>query len=76
MPKTNTTLQRMQAPKKRIKSKAITMYVDPKYTDVIDYLKLTKGVTAFFEECLDKVKVDDGKLRVLQDLREMKKNAK
>lgn len=76
MAKNNTTLPRMQAPKKRIKSKAITMYVDPKYTDVIDYLKLTKGVTTFFEECLDKVKVDDGKLRVLQDLREMKKNAK
>lgn len=71
-----TKLPRMQAPKKRIKSKAITMYIDPKYTDVIDYLKLTKGVTTFFEECLDKVKVDDGKLRVLQDLREMKKNAK
>lgn len=76
MAKNNTTLTCMQAPKKRIKSKAITMYVDPKYTDVIDYLKLTKGVTTFFEECLDKVKVDDGKLRVLQDLREMKKNAK
>lgn len=73
MAKTNTTLPRMQAPKKRIKSKAITMYVDPKYTDVIDYLKLTKGVTAFFEECLDKVKVDPDKLKIVKELRELKK---
>jgi len=76
MTKKTAKLKRMQAPKKRIKSKAITMYIDPKYTDKIDYLKLTKGVTAFFEESLDKLKVDEGKLRVLQDLREMKKNAK
>lgn len=76
MPKKTAKLKRMQEPKKRIKSKAITMYIDPKYTDKIDYLKLTKGVTAFFEENLDKLKVDEGKLRVLQDLRKMKAAAK
>lgn len=76
MPKKTTTLPRMQAPKTRNKTKAITMYVDPKYTDVIDYLKLTKGVTRFFEECLDSVKVDEGKLQVLKELRAMKAAAK
>lgn len=76
MPKKTAKLKRMQEPKKRIKSKAITMYIDPKYTDVIDYLKLTKGVTRFFEECLDTVKVDEGKLQVLKDLRAMKAEAK
>jgi len=76
MTKKTAKLKRMQAPKKRIKSKSITMYIDPKYTDKIDYLKLTKGVTRFFEECLDTVKVDEGKLQVLKDLRAMKAAAK
>ena len=62
--------------KKRIKSKAITMYIDPKYTDTIDYLKLTKGVTAFFEECLDTVKIDAGNLQLVKNLREMKEAIK
>ena len=74
MDKTNTTLAHMQ--KKRNKTKAITMYVDPKYEDVIDYIKLTKGVTSFFEECLDKVKVDPGKLQIVKELRELKKTVK
>ena len=65
-----------QAPKTRNKTKAITMYIDPKYTDVIDYLKLTKGVTRFFEECLDTVKIDEAKLKIIKDLQEMKKTAK
>lgn len=74
MPKNNTTLPRMQ--KKRNKTKAITMYVDPKYEDVIDYIKLTKGVTSFFEECLAKVKVDPEKLKIVKELRELKKTVK
>lgn len=73
MPNKNTILNSMQ--KKRNKTKAITMYVDPKYEDVIEYLKLTKGVTAFFEECLDTVKVDNDKLRILNEVRKMKKAA-
>lgn len=74
MPKNNTTLPHMQ--KKRNKTKAITMYVDPKYEDVIDYIKLTKGVTSFFEECLAKVKVDPEKLKIVKELRELKKTVK
>jgi hypothetical protein len=52
------------------------MYVDPKYEDVIDYIKLTKGVTSFFEECLAKVKVDPEKLKIVKELRELKKTVK
>lgn len=74
MPTKNTILNSMQ--KKRNKTKAITMYVDPKYEDVIDYIKLTKGVTSFFEECLAKVKVDPEKLKIVKELRELKKTVK
>lgn len=71
MPTKNTILNSMQ--KKRIKTKAVTMYVDPKYTDKIDYLKQFGGVTSFFEECLDKLKVDSEKLKIVKELRELKK---
>jgi hypothetical protein len=62
--------------KKRIKTKAVTMYVDPKYTDKIDYLKQFGGVTSFFEQCLDKLKVDPEKLKIVKELRELKKTVK
>lgn len=64
-----------QRQKKRLKTKSITMYIDPKYEDVIDYIKLTKGITSFFEECLDKVKVDPEKLKIVKELRELRKTA-
>ena len=74
MPTKNTILNSMQ--KKRIKTKAVTMYVDPKYTDKIDYLKQFGGVTSFFEQCLDKLKVDPEKLKIVKELCELKKTVK
>jgi hypothetical protein len=61
---------------KRVKTKAITMYVDPKYEDKLMYLKYTMGITAWIESCLEKVKIDEAKLKIIKDLQEMKKTAK
>ena len=52
-----------QGPKKRIKSKSITMYIDPKYTDKVNYLKHTSGLTNFVERALDALEVDPAKMR-------------
>lgn len=44
--------------KKRLKTKAVTMYVDQKYDDTLLWLKHTGGMTAWFEKQLDMVKID------------------
>jgi len=44
--------------KKRLKTKAVTMYVDQKYDDTLLWLKHTGGITAWFEKQLDTVKID------------------
>ena len=62
-----------QATKKRIKSKSITMYVDPKYADKITYLKYTTGVTAYFENALDKLKIDEEKMATIKAAEALKK---
>lgn len=54
--------------KKRIKTKAVTMYVDPKYTDKIDYIKQYGGITAWFEQCLDNMPTDPDKMRLVKEL--------
>lgn len=54
--------------KKRIKTKAVTMYVDTKYTDKIDYIKQYGGITAWFEQCLDKMPTDPDKMRLVKEL--------
>lgn len=59
--------------KKRIKSKSITMYIDPKYSDKILYLKYTSSVTEFFEKALDKLKVDEDKLAAIKAVQALKK---
>lgn len=56
-----------QAPKKRLKSRSITMYVDPKYSDKLLYLRHTIRVTKFFEQCLENLKVDESKIVQLKD---------
>ena len=64
-----------QAPKKRLKSRSITMYVDPKYNDKLLYLRHTIGVTKFFEQCLEDLKVDEEKVVQLKDAIESAKIA-
>lgn len=44
--------------KKRLKTKAVTMYVDQKYDDTLLWLKHTGSITAWFEKQLDTVKID------------------
>lgn len=56
-----------QAPKKRLKSRSITMYVDDKYNDKLLYLRHTTGVTAFFERCLDELEIPEEKIIQLKD---------
>lgn len=64
-----------QAPKKRLKSRSITMYVDPKYSDKLLYLRHTIGVTKFFEQCLENLQVDESKIVQLKDAIESAKVA-
>lgn len=59
--------------KKRIKSKSITMYIDPKYSDKILYLKYTSSVTEFFEQALDKLKIDEEKMATIKAAEALKK---
>ena len=59
--------------KKRLKTKSITMYIDPKYTDKITYLKHTTGLTKFVEDALERLVVDPEKMRMVKIL-EAEKN--
>ena len=52
----------------RTKARAVTVYLDQKYNDTINYLKLTQGLTNYIEHCLDAVKVDPEKLKAMQML--------
>lgn len=61
------------APKKRLKTKSITMYIDPKYTDKVNFLKHTTGLTHFVEDALEKLVVDDQMMQMVKIL-ESKKN--
>lgn len=61
------------ATKKRLKTKSITMYIDPKYTDKVNYLKHTTGLTRFVETALDRLVVDPEKMRIIKML-EAEKN--
>lgn len=58
---------------KRLKTKTITMYVSPKYEDKLNYLKHTTGITAFMEEALDKLVVDDKTMDMIRTLEKSKK---
>ena len=60
------------ATKKRLKTKSITMYIDPKYTDKVNYLKHTTGLTRFVETALENMKVDPEKMRVVKMLEQEK----
>ena len=53
---------------KRLKTKSITMYIDPKYTDKVNYLKHTTGLTHFVEDALEKLVVDDQKMAMMKQL--------
>ena len=53
----------------RSKTRAVTVYLDPKYNDTIAYLKLTQGLTNYIEQCLDAVKIDPEKLKAVQTLK-------
>ena len=61
------------AESKRLKTKTITMYVSPKYEDKLNYLKHTTGITAFMEEALDKLVVDEKTLDMIRTLEKSKK---
>lgn len=52
----------------RKKTKALAVYVDPKYSEKIDYVRKTVGITKFVEDALDKVEIDPEKLKALQIL--------
>ena len=59
--------------KKRLKTKSITMYIDPKYTDKVNYLKHTTGLTRFVEDALENLVVDEQKMAMVKQLEELKK---
>ena len=59
--------------KKRLKTKSITMYIDPKYTDKVNYLKHTTGLTRFVETALENLVVDEQKMAMVKQLEELKK---
>lgn len=61
------------ATKKRLKTKSITMYIDPKYTDKVNYLKHTTGLTRFVEDALENLVVDEQKMAMVKQLEELKK---
>ena len=52
--------------KTRAKAKTITMYVNPKYTDKLTYLKYTGGITKFIEHALDGLEVDEALMRSIK----------
>jgi hypothetical protein len=51
---------------KRIKTRALTLYVSPKYEDKILFLKYTGGLTRYIEECLDKVQIDENLMKSIR----------
>jgi hypothetical protein len=53
-------------PKKRIKSRALTLYVSPKYEDKILFLKYTGGLTRYIEQCLEKVQIDENLMKSIR----------
>lgn len=57
----------------RKKSKAIAVYVDPKYEDKITYVKYTIGITKLVEQALDNVVVDEKKLAAIKSVAALKK---
>ena len=65
-----------QGPKKRIKSKALTVYVDPKFNDVIEYLKNTTGLTAAVEKMLSEVRIDPVHWEIIKAAKELKEALK
>lgn len=62
-----------QAPKKRLKTKAITVYIDPMYTDKVDYLKHNVGLTRFIEKCLSEFQVDPKIMAAVKLIEDYKK---
>lgn len=53
-------------PKKRLKSRNITLYVSPKYDDAILFLKYTGGLTRYIEQCLEKVQIDENLMKSIR----------
>ena len=53
-------------PKKRLKTRALTLYVSPKYEDAILYLKYTGGLTRYIEQCLEKVQIDENLMKSIR----------
>lgn len=59
--------------KKRLKTKAVTMYVDQKYDDTLLWLKHTGGMTAWFETQLDTVKIDPDMMKSIKKVEALAK---
>lgn len=56
----------------RKKSKAISLYFEPKYEEKLNYLRDTIGITKFFTDCLDQLEIDKERLEALRKLRNWK----
>jgi hypothetical protein len=52
--------------KTRAKAKTITLYVNPKYTEKLTYLKYTGGITKFIEHALDGLEIDETLMRSIK----------
>lgn len=59
--------------KTRRKTRAVTVYVDPKYEDKLSYLRYKQGITDFFEECLEKLQIDEKTMKLVKQLQEQMK---
>ena len=53
----------------RKKTKAVTVYFDPKYAEKLDYIRDTEGMTSFFTRALDSLEMDPEKLEAVRKLR-------
>lgn len=54
---------------KRNKTRPLTIYIDPKYNDKLEYLKLSSSITRYIEKCLDNLQVDQNVFDMLRKLK-------
>lgn len=59
-------------PRARNKTLQITVNIEPKYRDKVAYLKHTTGLTAFIENALAGLKVDEAVMRSIKKIENVK----
>ena len=57
--------------KQRKKTRALTLYLDSKYADKLEYLRYTSSITKFIEHALDKLEVKDEAMNHIKLLKQL-----